>query len=179
MNHLNDLIQHLKRNDRISKLLNQIDISWIDSFVKEHIRGLISKYGKRNVEETIDELSEFRDDEIISRIGNVVEVGGVLAIARDKVLNNRQPDEIQPFIFLYIALFDSSLNHYLTIEGVHYNPIGNYFNTETQKTLMHRIQLHIEESRKASFPSYREYASNLYLIYLLGLTDCTNLKWIN
>lgn len=179
MKYLDNLIQHLNKNEKVSNLLSQIDISWIDRFVNEHVKGLVHKYGKRNVEETIDDLSEFRDDEVITRIGNIVEVGGVLATARDNVLSNSNSDETQSFLFLYISLIDSSLNYYLTTEGVHYNPTGNYFNTETKKILMQRIQIHIEESKKANFSSYREYASNLYLLYLLGLTDCTNLKWIN
>jgi hypothetical protein len=154
-----------------------MNYEWMDGFVKAHVKALVDTYGLDRMEEVVE--NEIPDMEIISFIGYIIEVGGVLSLSKLSEWETLTVKQKNCLVEMTVVAMDTALAYHMMISAIYFSPADNYFGEETLRILIERIETHIATSEtNGEGGSFTDYATNIYMQYLLPINGLSTLSWI-
>ncbi len=152
-----------------------ININWVYDFSREHLTGLIGKLGKQNVGEHLFSKVKM---EIAQPIGYIVEIGGALAITKYDDFENLAEQKRHSVISMYVAMLDMLLNLHLFNDYQYDNGGAYFYNIEAHNVLLSRV-INFQTTRDTlECSNYADFVNTMYLMHLIGFTNCSKLKYI-
>ena len=145
-------------NDGFGDILDQIDFSYLDNFIKLLISGYITKYGEIIVKREIDEDSQSDTSNFLT---HVIEVGSLKILLENNLLN-LDTNRLELAILSVALGIDISMATVLKSKNVYDLDSEVYYAFDALERILPRIDSHVVNAKAEN-----SYIKNLVNDYLL------------